>query len=100
MGLRTQLQTKLEELLGSKNVYYQAPSRLTYPCIKYERVRPKVLKADDIRYIKRDCYQLTVISQLPDNPVIEKILDEFEYSSEDRHFVSDNLHHNIIILYY
>lgn len=100
MGSRTQLQTKLEELLGSKNVYYQAPSRMSYPCIKYEKVKPRVIRADNVRYLKFNCYQITVISALPDIQVIEDIQDEFEYSEHDKHYVSDNLHHDVLTVYY
>ena len=101
MSRRLALQTKLEELLGSRQVYYQAPEslKMEYPCIRYSKSKPDVKHADDIKYINKDCYEIVVIDKRPDNVVIDKIL-ELPYSSVDRHYTSDNLHHDVIILYY
>ena len=39
MGSRLELQSKLEELLGSRNVYYQPPEslKMKYPAIRYSK---------------------------------------------------------------
>ena len=44
-------------------------------------------------------YEIIVIDKLPNNEVIDKIL-ELPYSSFDRHYVSDNLNHDVITIYY
>lgn len=97
---RIQLQEILEELLGTKEVYYQAPAnrQLNYPCIIYSKEDVDNTKADNKTYISRTRYQIMCIDKRPDNVVINKILD-LPYTDYDRHYVSDNLHHDIITIY-
>ena len=101
MGKRIELQKLLEELLGSRNVYYQPPEslKMEYPCIRYSLNRIKSIQADNINYNNRRSYQIIVIDRLPDNIVIEKIL-ELPMTSHERHYVSDNLNHDVIMIYY
>lgn len=101
MKTRLELQAKLEELLGSRNVYYQPPSSITmsYPAIVYYKSNITKVNANNSAYLLRARYEITVIDKLPDNPVIMKLL-ELEYSSYDRHYISDNLHHDTLTLYY
>lgn len=95
------LQNKLEELLGSRNVYYQPPSfvQIKYPAIVYSLDDIDIKKADNKSYISKRRYSITVIDKTPDNPVIDKILD-LEYANYNRNFISDNLHHDVVILYF
>ena len=95
------LQTKLEELIGNKNVYYDPPENLKmrYPAIRYSKSKISTRHADDKIYNKMVRYELIVISSEPDSEVINKIL-EMPYSSFDRHYISDNLHHDVLTLYY
>ena len=95
------LQTKLEELIGNKNVYYDPPENLKmrYPAIRYSKSKIRTRHADDKIYNKMVRYELIVISSEPDSEVINKIL-EMPYSSFDRHYISDNLHHDVLTLYY
>lgn len=101
MASRLELQTKLESLLGSRNVYYQPPENLKmeYPAIRYSKSNIGSRYADDIKYSTRTRYEIIVIDNRPDNEVIQKIL-ELPYSSFDRHYKSDNLNHDVISLYY
>lgn len=98
---RLTLQSNLEELLGSKNVYYQPPENLKmeYPCIRYSKSEMRDIYGDNLKYISRDVYDLVVISKKPDNPVIKKLL-ELPYTEFDRHYVADNLNHDIIRIFY
>lgn len=98
---RLTLQTKLEDLLGSKHVYYQPPENLKmeYPAIRYSKNDIKDTYASNIKYISRDVYDLVVIDKKPDNPVIKKLL-ELPYSEFDRHYVADGLNHDIIRIFY
>jgi len=98
---RKQLQSILEEMIGNKNVYYQPPEslKMVYPCIKYTKDNISSERADNINYRNTDRYQITVIDKKPDNVVIKAILG-LPMSSYDRHYVSDNLNHDIIIIYY
>lgn len=101
MANRLDLQNKLEELLGSKNVYYRTPQgrEMSYPAIKYSKVQPDVKRADDIAYSTMDCYEITVIAKTPDHPVIKELL-KLPYCSWDRWYPADNLEHDVLTLYY
>ena len=101
MASRLQLQSKLEELLGSKNVYYQSPSskEMEYPAIKYSVDKIDKDSADNTAYLLNKRYELIVISKKPDHPVINKLL-QLPKCSYDRHYESDNLNHDVLTLYY
>lgn len=101
MATRLELQSKLEELLGVKHVYYQPPSSLTmeYPAIVYSKSRINTNKANNSTYAKYTSYDVTVIDKRPDNAVIDKLL-ELPYCSFDRHYTSDNLNHDTLTLYF
>lgn len=103
MNSRLDLQDKLTELLGSDHVYFQPPEsiRLKYPCFIYERSSGYSQAADDLKYHKYFRYELMFITKEPDtNDFISTILDAFEYCTYTRHFVSDNLNHEVFDLYY
>lgn len=101
MSSRTDLQSKLEELLGTRNVYYQPPPtvNMQYPAIVYSRKRIKSIFANNKKYSKMNSYEIIVIDKRPDNPVIDALL-ELPYSSYDRHYNGDNLNHDVITLYF
>lgn len=101
MANRLELQSLLEELLGSKNVYYQPPEsiKMQYPAIRYSKKTISSIYANNAKYSMQDCYELIVISRLPDNPVIKKLL-ELPYCSYDRSYVADNLNHDVLTIYY
>ena len=101
MASRLELQKKLEELLGTKNVYYQPPEtvKMIYPAIRYSKSRIETRKAEDSIYLKNTRYEVIVIDPRPDNPVIDKLL-ELPHCSYDRHYKSDNLNHDALTLYY
>lgn len=98
---RLQLHSKFEELLGSKNVYYQPPAsvHMVYPAIRYSKSRIDSNNANNKKYLNRTRYEVIVIDSVPDNPVIEKIL-ELPYTSYDYHYPKDGLNHDVITLYY
>lgn len=95
------MQAKLEELLGSREVYYQTPDnrRMVYPAIVYSRKDIESRYADNAAYSLSYSYEIIVIDRKPDNPVVEKLL-QLPYSSYDRSYKSDNLHHEVLTLYY
>ena len=101
MGTRLELQSILEEMLGTRNVYYQPAENLQmkYPSIRYQKADDITYHGDNIKYLNRNCYNITVIDQIPDNEVIDKIL-KLPYSSFDRHYTASNLNHDVIILYF
>lgn len=101
MGQRLQLQTLLEEILGSRNVYFQPPEdfRMSYPAIVYNRSDEVSLKADNSPYLKRKQYVVTSIDQNPDSEVPDK-LTSLSMSEFVRHFTVSQLNHDIINLYF
>lgn len=101
MASRLMLQTKLEELLGSRNVYYQPPEslKMEYPAIRYSRVDIDSKHADNMKYDNVNYYEIIVIDRRPDNPVIDKIM-ALPMSSFGRHYTANNLHHDVINLYF
>ena len=101
MADRLELHSVLQELLGSSNVYYQPPEsiKMQYDAIRYSKKTIDSKYANDRKYSMMDCYEVTVISRLPDNPVIKKLLS-LPYCSYDRHYVADNLHHDVLTIYY
>nr|DAO28731.1 MAG TPA: tail completion protein [Caudoviricetes sp.] len=101
MSSRLDLQTILEKILGSHNVYFQPPSsvRMQYPAIIYKRKDIEKRHADDGAYRKLPSYEVVLIDKNPDSKVIEKIFD-LPYCSYDRHYESDNLNHDVFTLYF
>lgn len=101
MGSRVQLQALLEEMLGSKNVYFQPPSsvEIKYPCIIYSRSDEDVIYADNKPYIRAVGYKVTVIDSNPDSQIPSKIA-ALPMCSFDRPYTASNLYHNVYKLYY
>ena len=101
MASRLELQSKLEELLGTRNVYYQTPEsiKIRYPAIVSFKHNVVNTYANDRRYLQQHRYHIIVISKKPDESVIDKIMD-LPYCSYDRSYKSDNLYHDVLILNY
>ena len=101
MDKQPQLQSELEALLESRNVYYQPPSevQMQYPAIRYSKSTIDSTYANNSKYLNKTRYEITVIDRLPDNSVIAKLL-KLPYSSYDRWYAADNLNHDVITLYY
>lgn len=101
MALRLDLQTLLEDLLGSTHVYFQPPAsvQMQYPCIVYQRYRMVSKFADNESYHHTTCYQVTVIDTNPDSLVPDKVA-ELPMCLYNRFFVADNLNHDVFNLYY
>lgn len=98
---RLDLQAILEELLGSKHVYFQPPEsiKMSYPAIVYNVARLSNTFADNFIYNQVTVYEITVIDQDPDNVLYKKV-SRLPYCSFDRHFRSNNLNHYVFKLYF
>lgn len=101
MASRLNLQTMLEKLLGSRNVYYQPPEsvKMSYPAIVYSRYNIDNAFADNQVYMQAHLYQLTVIDEDPDSEIVEKI-SALPTCRFDRHFEKDNLNHDVFTINY
>lgn len=101
MATRVDLQNVLEELLGSRNVYYQPPEslKMNYPAIIYARKTIDNSYANNSVYKQNYAYEITVIDKNPDSEIVNKV-SKLPTCRFDRHFKSDNLNHDVFTLYY
>lgn len=101
MESRLELQDLLESIIGNENVYYNPPSNtsMNYPAIKFEPYKIDTLRANNKLYKANVCYSITVISRLPNDNTVEKLLS-LPMCSFDRHYTYDGLNHDVLKLYY
>lgn len=101
MASRLNLQKILEDVLGSRNVYFQPPEsiKLKYPCIIYEEARGRSVRANNKLYMYRKRYNLILIDKDPDTVIPDRIR-ELPLCDTDRIYKSDNLYHFSFTLYY
>lgn len=101
MGTRLELQSILENILGSGNVYFQPPEtiKINYPCIVYKRSYEKINFADNKPYNNTKRYLVTVIDRDPDSNIPDKI-SKLPMTMFDRHMTLNGLNHDIYNLYF
>lgn len=101
MESRLELQILLEELLGSRNVYYQPPEsvKMKYPAIVYSRQDIDNRHANNNVYIQNNVYNITVIDENPDSEIVKKV-SLLPMCNFNRHYTSDNLNHDVFTIYY
>lgn len=98
---RLKLHEELCELLGKRNVYFQPPEsvKICYPAIVYSRNKIDNTFANNQVYTTRNGYTVTVIDKDPDSELVEK-MTKFPTAKWTRHYVSDNLNHDVFNIYY
>lgn len=98
---RTELQTILEDILGTDHVYFQPPSNITmsYPAIVYQKDWARADRADNATYVHTWRYMVTVIDKDPDSLVLDQIA-ALPATTYVRHFAVDNLNHDIFDVYF
>lgn len=91
---RLQLQSLLEEILGSENVYFQPPNnmQMKYPCIVYRRNYGITRFAGNNPYLVGKRYNVVVIDRDPDSDIPDKI-GALPLTIFDRFYTVDNLNH-------
>ncbi len=101
MANRLDLQTLLEEILGTRNVYFQPPEsvKMNYPAIVYGLDDIQNNHADDGVYLLHKCYSVTLIDKNPDSSFVDTIA-KLRICRFDRHFKSENLNHWVFSLYF
>lgn len=101
MDQRLELQTLLEGILGSRNVYFQPPPslKMQYPAIVYQRDDVWSVFASNLPYTHKKRYQVTVIDTNPDSSIPDKV-GKLPMCGFSRQFVADNLNHDVYNLYY
>lgn len=101
MANRPDLQTMLEELLGSRNVYYDPPEsvKMQYDAIRYSRSKIVNTKANDSVYRQDNRYEVVAIYRDPDSDLPGRI-SRLPKCTHDTHYKADNLHHDVFTLYF
>lgn len=102
MASRLELHEELCKILGSRNVYFQAPSsvKMQYDAIRYELSDKDLKRANNKIYQNTNQYSGVVITRDPDTTIPDEILSHFEMCSFGRPYTSDNLNHYPFTLYY
>ncbi len=72
---------------------------MEFPCIVYNRDFAKPTHADNLLYANTKRYQVTYISEDPDDPVKEAI-QELPMCIFDRWFATANLNHDVYKLFF
>lgn len=98
---RIDLQKYLEDLLGSKNVYYNPPEsiKLRFPAIVYSLSTIENIHAEDESYLQNRSYMVTYISKNPDDKLIDK-LSLLPYVKFNRTYCYNNYYHSVFIIYF
>jgi hypothetical protein len=101
MAQRLQLQQILEDILGTRNVYFQPPNnvQMKYPCIVYKRDTARTLFAGNNPYRRQKRYLVTVIDQNPDSLIPDAVAD-LPMCTFDRHFTANNLNHDVFSIFF
>ena len=101
MGSRLKLQTLLETLLGSRNVYFQPPPSVSmnYPAIVYSTNDIVNNHADNSVYSQTIAYDVTIIDKNPDSEYVKKI-SKLPMCVFERHYTANNLNHDVFTLYF
>lgn len=101
MGQRLELQDLLEEILGTRYVYFQPPTNLKmeYPAIVYARDDLETQFADNHPYHVTARYTVTIIDRNPDSVIPTKVAI-LPMCVFDRRYTADNLNHDVFNLYF
>lgn len=101
MASRLNLQSLLENILGTRNVYFDPPEsvKMQYDAIRYSRSKIVNTFANDTVYKQDNRYEVVAIYRDPDSELPGKI-SRLPRCTHDRHYVADNLHHDVFTLYY
>lgn len=98
---RLLLQSLLEGILGSENVYFQPPENkeILYPAIVYKRDTSNTQFADNSPYRRTKRYLVTVIDRDPDSPIPDKVAD-LPMCTHSRSYPANQLHHDVFDVYF
>lgn len=101
MSRRLDLQDLLEEILGTREVYFQPPEnvKMEYPCIVYARTNIDPRYANNRVYKTKDQYTITVIDRNPDSKLPGTIA-QLATARFTQAFVRDNLNHSVFTIHY
>ena len=98
---RLEIQSIFENMLSSRNVYYQPPAaiKINYPAIIYSLESMTNDHASNGVYLTKKAYKVIYIDSNPDNEMVS-VLNNLTRSTFNSHYVSDNLHHYAYTIYF
>lgn len=101
MRNRLTLQAMLEEILGSRNVYFQPPTsaKMRYPAICYKLSNIDNTHANDGVYASQKSYEIIVIDDDPDSAIPDRV-NRIPTANFVRPYVADNLNHWVFQITY
>ena len=101
MRNRLTLQSMLETLLGSRNVYFRAPTSamMQYPAIVYNLSDIDNVHANDGVYASQKQYEIIVIDEDPDSPIVDKV-NHIPTANFVRPYVANGLNHWVFTITY
>lgn len=99
---RTELSNILKRIQGNENIYFQPPEsiKMKYDAIVYSRSNISIKRADNRAYSTYNKYTLICISRTKENPVVQRLIEELPMCSYDRGYVSNNLYHDVLTVYF
>lgn len=102
MSDRLNLQAKFEEILGSRNVYFQPPASvlMRYPAIRYELKDFRTKSANNaVTYISSTGYECVLIMKEPADENLLNRIFSIPYCNFGRYYRAENLHHYTFTIY-
>ena len=100
---RLELDAILRDILGNSNTYFEPPEsiKMHYPCIRYSRSHMDAKYADNLAYLRHKRYELVLIYEDADDDLPDKVMESDKIIvTHDRHYVADNLHHDVFTTYF
>lgn len=99
---RLELQQKFEDILGTRNVYFQPPEtmKMQYPCIVYFKTSTPARYANDKVYKYDQSYTVTYVDKDPDAEMPFTILKSFPHARIDSFYKSEGLNHTKLTIFY
>lgn len=101
MASRRLLQNKLEEILGTNNVYFQPPPsiHMCYPAIVYSLEGVNKTFANGLAYNISKSYTLIVIDTNPEGVIADKV-NLLPFCKHIKRYPKDGLTHDVFRIYY
>lgn len=79
--------------------YFQKDADLVYPCIRYERFDSFHARADNLLYMFKKRYTVTVIDRDPGSPIPDEV-ENLPLTRFNRFYTADGLNHFAFQLYF
>ena len=98
---RVDLHRILEDIVGTKHVYFQPPDglKIEYPAIIYKLNDIENASADNLVYTQKNAYQIIVIDQNPDSEISKRV-SKLQSCQMMSAYSSDRLNHFVYNLYF